>query len=211
MHKNHQLFVQYFLPFAHLLQHHLKYTLGYDPIKPTLKTIEGLKNAKDVMDFVGRQLTENNTLLFQYNVGADEKNSSVNVLVFSQGGLGMPDRDYYLKTDAATTIIQQKYQTYIQDILKLVGTDSVTATKQMMAIYNLEKLLAISHKTNVELRDPQSNYNKKSIANLQKIMPVFDWVGLTKTLGVTVDSVNISQPVFYAKVNELLTTSFKIS
>ncbi len=181
--------------------------LGYDPIKPALKTIESLKDAKDVMGFLGKQLTENNALLFQYNVGADEKNSSMNILVFSQGGLGMPDRDYYLKTDAATTTIQQKYQTYIQDILKLVGTDSVTAIKQMTAIYNLEKLLAISHKTNVALRDPQSNYNKKAIADLQKAMPVFDWVSLTKTLGVTVDSVNISQPAFYAKVNELLTTT----
>lgn len=181
--------------------------LGYEPLKPTFTSIAAIKDAKSVMDFLGKQLTENNGILFQPYVGADEKNSSMNILIFYQGGLGMPDRDYYVKSDPATAAIQKAYQTYVQKALQLTGSDSVTAIKQTQAIYNLEKQIALSHKTNVELRDPQSNYNKKAIADLQKAMPRFDWVTLTKTLGVKVDSVNVSQPAFYAKINELLTTT----
>ncbi len=181
--------------------------LGYEPLKPTFASIAAIKNAKDVMGFLGTQLTENNSILFQPFVAADDKNSSMNILVFYQSGLGMPDRDYYLKSDPATAAIQKAYQTYIQKTLQLTGSDSAAAKKQMLAIYNLEKQIALSHKTNVELRDPQSNYNKKAITDLQKAMPVFDWVTLTKTLGVKVDSVNVSQPAFYAKINELLTTT----
>lgn len=182
-------------------------TIGYKPLQSAFKNIATIKDAKGVMGFLGVQLTENNGTLFQPYVAADDKNSSMNILVFYQGGLGMPDRDYYLKNDPATVAIQKAYQKYIQKVLQLTGSDSVTAIKQTQAIYNFEKQLALSHKTNVELRDPQSNYNKKAIADLQKAMPVFDWVTLTKTLGVKVDSVNVSQPAFYTKVNELLTTT----
>lgn len=181
--------------------------LGYEPLNPTFASIAAIKDAKGIMSFLGSQLTENNGILFQPYVGADEKNSSMNILVFYQSGLGMPDRDYYVKADPATVAIQKAYQTYVQKALQLTGSDSTNASKQMQAIYNLEKQIALSHKTNVELRDPQSNYNKKAIADLQKAMPTFDWVTLTKTLGVKVDSVNVSQPAFYAKVNALLTST----
>jgi len=177
---------------------------GFDPIKPILKEIDGIKDVKGLTAFLAKEQTENTGILYNLYVGADDKNSSMNILGFAQGGLGLPDRDYYFKTDAATLAIQKAYQAYLTKLFVLTGLDSVSASKKSSTIYDLEKQIAASHRTNVELRDPQSNYNKMSVANLQKSMPNFDWNGLFSTLKVKVDSVNVNQPAFYAKINELL-------
>ncbi len=180
---------------------------GYEPIKPTLQEIDGIKDTKGLVAFVAKQQTQNEGILYAPYVAADDKNSSMNILAFYQSGLGLPDRDYYFKTDSATIAVQKAYQTYLKKLFILTGTDSVTAVKNVADIYDLEKKIASSHRTNVELRDPKSNYNKLSVADLQKKMPAFDWVTVINTLGVKADSVNVNQPAFYAKVNELLTTT----
>ncbi len=178
--------------------------LGYEPVKPVLKEIDELKDNQSVVTFISKQQTENTAILYNLYVGADDKNSSVNILGFAQGGLGLPDRDYYFKTDPATVTIQNAYKNYLKQLFVLSGSDSIAAAKNVNVVYELEKQLASSHRNNVELRDPQSNYNKLAIADLQKQMPLFDWVGLLKTLHVKADSVNVNQPAFYTKVNELL-------
>jgi putative endopeptidase len=156
------------------------------------------------MQFVAQQTTEGNNLLVAAGIGPDDKNSAVNIAFFSQYGLGLPDRDYYFKTDPATLGVAKAYQVYIQKIFTLTGDDSVTAAKKVMAVYNLEKQMAASHRTNVELRDPQSNYNKMALTDLNKKMPAIGWSALFNSIGFKVDSVNIQQPAFYNKLNELL-------
>jgi len=177
---------------------------GYDPIKPTLQEIDGISDVKGIVAFIAKQQTKNNDILYAPYVGSDDKNSSINILGFYQSGLGLPDRDYYFKTDAATLKIQAAYKKRLKKLFVLTGSDTITAAKNADAIYELEKQIATSHRTNVELRDPQSNYNKLAVADLQKQMPVFDWVTVLNTLGAKVDSVNVNQPAFYTKVNELL-------
>ena len=122
----------------------------------------------------------------------------------SQAGLGLPDRDYYFKTDTANQKIVDAYKTYIKKIFMLTGDDSSKAAIETAQIYELEKQMAASHKTNVELRDPQSNYHKMAVADLDKQMPVFSWKNTLSTLGVHSDSVNVSQPAYYIKLNQLL-------
>ena len=180
---------------------------GYDPVKPYLQKIAAIKNAGDVLQFVEGQQTNNNNLLFSMSVGADEKNSAYNIAIFTQGGLGLPDRDYYFKQDAQTGAVVKAYQTYVQKIFQLTGDDSVTAQKKAMTVYNLEKQMAASHKTNVELRDPQSNYHKKAVAELDKQMPVFAWKTTLGAMGIKTDTINISQPAFYEKLDDLLKTA----
>lgn len=179
-------------------------TLGYDPVKPVLAQISALKDAGGIMQFVAQQATEGNNLLIAAYTGPDDKNSSVNIAAFYQTGLGLPDRDYYFKADAASIKIQKAYQTYIQKIFTLTGDDSITATKKTTAVYNLEKEMAAGHRTNVELRDPQSNYNKTAVADLDKKMPVIAWKKLFDNLGYKTDSANIQQPAYYARLNNLL-------
>ncbi len=180
--------------------------LGYEPVKPYLQSIDSIKDSKGVMEFVAGQQLENNSLLFQPFVGADEKNSTKNIAIFYQGGLGLPDRDYYFRTDPATLAIQNAYKTYIRKVFMLTGSDSTTASSASATIYNIEKQIAGAHRTNVELRDPQLNYNKMAVSALNKRMPAFGWPSLLQKMEIKSDSVNVSQPGFYEKLNELLKT-----
>jgi len=141
------------------------------------------------------------------SIFADQKNSRMNIANFFQTGLGLPDRDYYFRTDSATLAIQQAYQTYIRKIFTLTGEDSVSAAKKCAAIYALEKNMAGSHRNNVELRDPQSNYHKLAVADLDKKMPLIGWKVFLQSVGVGQDSVEVGQPAYYQKLNELLKTT----
>jgi putative endopeptidase len=145
--------------------------LGYDPIKPVLQQIDAIKDTKSLLQFVAQQTTENNGSLIGVYVGADDKNSSQNMLSLYQSGIGLPDRDYYFKTDAAIQAVVKSYKNYIQTLFKLTGDDSAAAAQKTTVVYNLEKQLAESHSTNVELRNVQANYNKIAVADLDKKMP----------------------------------------
>ena len=180
---------------------------GYEPVKPILAQIDALKNTHDIMQFIAKQSTQGNMLLIGAYVGPDDKNSAMNIAVFAQAGLGLPNRNYYFKTDSATLGIVKAYQAYIQKMFVLTGDDPATATKKMQAEYALEKQLAASHRTNVELRDPQTNYNKMAVTGLDKTMPNFEWVKTLAALDIPTDSVNIQQPAYYKKVDSLLATT----
>ncbi len=177
---------------------------GYDPVKPDLKKIDSIKDAHGIMDFIAAQQAAGNGWLIYQQFGPDEKNSSTNIAIYYQSGLGLPDRDYYFKNDPATQAVVEAYQTYIRKLFVLTGDDSATAARKMKAVYNFEKQLASSHKTNIQLRDPQSNYHKMAVAALNKQMPLFAWTSTLHAMGVQADSVNVGQPAFYAKVNEML-------
>jgi putative endopeptidase len=178
--------------------------LGYEPIKPLLQNIDSLKDNKELLQFVSALCTSGIPMLIGQYVAADEKNSVKNIAVYYQAGLGLPDRDYYFKTDAATQTVVAAYQQYIRTLFMLTGADSTTAAKNAATVYALEKQLASSHRTNVELRDPQSNYNKMAVADLDAKMPTLAWKQLLINLNVKTDSVNVSQPAYYSKLNELL-------
>jgi putative endopeptidase len=179
---------------------------GYQPVQKLLDEINALKNGKDVMHFVAEQYTLYNTLLIGLYVAADDKNSMSNLLQFYQAGLGLPDRDYYFKTDASTQDVVKAYQTYIIKLFMLTGDDAAQANKHMNIVYELEKQMAASHRTNVELRDPQTNYNKMAVADLDKQWPFIGWKELMVQLHANVDSVNLGQPGYYAKLDTLLQT-----
>ena len=177
---------------------------GLEPLKPYLAKIAGLTNSSGILQFVAELQTEELNGLFNVNIGPDEKNSKSNIVVFSQGGLGLPDRDYYFKKDSGNLVVVNAYRTYVNKLFRLMGDDSIRAAKKTGLVYNLEKQMAESHKTNVELRDPQSNYHKESVADLDKQMPVFAWKSTLNAMGITTDSVNLMQPAFYSKLNDLL-------
>ncbi|MEP7278677.1 MAG: M13 family metallopeptidase [Bacteroidota bacterium] len=178
--------------------------LDYEPLKPALQEIDAIKSPAGVMPFVAHQMTEGNNVLVGAGIMPDDKNSAYNIAIFSQYGLGLPDRDYYFKTDPSTLEIVKAYQTYIRQTAILTGDDSVTASKKAMLVYALEKQLAGSHRTNVELRDPQANYNKMALTDLNRNMPAIGWTRFFNSIGFKTDSVNIQQPAFYTRLNQLL-------
>ena len=181
--------------------------LGYTPVKVYLDEISGFTSAKSIMSFEAKLNKEGFSQIAEMGIGPDEKNSSTNIAAFAQGGIGMPDRDYYFKTDPASVAIQKAYMTYIEKIFALMGDSQKAATKKMEAVYALEKQMAQQHRTMVELRDPQSNYHKMAIADLDKQMPVFDWNTFLKAIGASTDSVNINQPAYYFHLDTLLSST----
>jgi putative endopeptidase len=181
--------------------------LGYEPLKPYLAKIAAINNAAGVLQYVAEMQKLNFNILFNMGVGPDDKNSRMNIAFFTQGGLGLPDRDYYFKKDSANLAIIRAYQVYVNKLFRLIGDDSLLAAKKTMMVYNLEKEMAESHKTNVALRDPQSNYHKMSVSDLNKKMPLLEWKATLTAMDIHTDSVNMAQPAYYSRLNDLMKTT----
>jgi putative endopeptidase len=177
---------------------------GYEPLKTYIRQIENLTDAKSIMNLEADRFKENHSYVASMIIGPDQKNSSLNIANFQQTGLGLPDRDYYFKTDPATKAIQNAYLIYMRKIFFLTGDDSLKAAEKAAAVYELEKQMAESHRNNIELRDPQSNYNKLAVSYLDRKMPSIGWSAFTRNLGIQTDSLNISQPAYYSKLDGLL-------
>ncbi|AFK02646.1 peptidase M13 [Emticicia oligotrophica DSM 17448] len=179
---------------------------GFNPIKPMLKQIDGIKDIAGIMKYVTAQLKFNNYSLIGFRVGPDIKNSSINIVNLSQTGIGLPERDYYFRTDSSTRFTQKSYQNYLSTLLKLTGVDASMADKMATAAYAIERELAASHKTNIERRNVQANYNKLAVTAITQRQPNIGWPLFFKELGVKVDSVNMQQPAYYDRLNGLLTS-----
>ncbi|MBC7568649.1 MAG: M13 family metallopeptidase [Spirosoma sp.] len=180
---------------------------GYEPIKPILTRIDALTDVTSLLKLVADEQKAGNGSIIGLSIGSDNKQSTVNIAQLSQTGIGLPDRDYYFKTDSATTAIQRAYKTYITSLLTLTGIDAATAAKQADAAYDIEKQMAAAHKTNIERRDVRANYNKMAVATLAKSQSTLNWTTLLSDLGVQVDSINVRQPAYYYRLNTLLGTT----
>ena len=179
---------------------------GYQPIKPLLTSINNISNVAALMKFVADEAKVFNTSVVGFSVGPDNKNSSLNIAHIYQTGIGLPERDYYFKTDAPNIAIQQAYKTHLAKLFQLTGSDASTAAKNADIVYNIDKQLASSHRTNVELRDVNANYNKMAVATLAKREPNIGWVNVLNDLGAKTDSIDVGQPAYYAKLNSALKT-----
>ncbi|HNP17190.1 MAG TPA: M13 family metallopeptidase [Fulvivirga sp.] len=177
---------------------------GFEPIRPILDQIDAIDNTEALMAFVADELRSGNTSIINFRVSPDDENSSVNMLHFSQSGLGLPDRDYYFKSDSVTLNIQKTYQNYIIKLFQLTGHQD--ATQLATTVYGIEKQLAESHKTRVERRDVKANFNKRSVAGLNKMQPNIGWSNLLANLNLSADTVDIQQPAYYEKLNAILKT-----
>ncbi len=180
--------------------------LGFDPIKPVLARIESISNLTSLMKFVATEARSNNSSFLAFGVGPDNKNSKLNIAHISQTGIGLPERDYYFKTDAPSIAIQQAYKLYLAKLFQLIGSDTATASKDAGIVYNIDKQLAGSHRTNIELRDVNANYNKISVSTLVKKQPNIGWQNVLNDLGAKTDSIDVAQPAYYDKLNAALKT-----
>ncbi|WP_151086557.1 M13 family metallopeptidase [Hymenobacter baengnokdamensis] len=181
--------------------------LGYTPIKPELDRIAAIKTAADVPAVVAHEIQLGVRALIGPRVGQDEKNSDKMALYLHQSGLGLPNRDYYFNTDNRTKGIRRAYVRHMSNIFKLLGQDSTTANASAAKVMALETTLARSSRKLADLRDPYKNYNKMTLAQLDKLTPGIDWKSWFGQLGATsVDTVIVGQPEFYQTVAQLLKT-----
>lgn len=179
---------------------------GYEPIKPILADIEAINDIPSLMTFVANQTKVYNTSIMAFGVYPDDKNSSMNIAHAYQTGIGLPDRDYYFKSDAPTLAIQDAYKTYLSTLFQLTGSTAEEAKNNAEIVYDVDKQLATSHRTRVELRDVHANYNKMAVADLVKNQPNIGWTNLLERLGAQTDSIDVGQPAYYEALNTLLKT-----
>ncbi len=181
---------------------------GLKPLQAELDKIAAIKTAKEVMTQAAHMHTYGANVFFNEGVGQDAKNSDVEAYGMDQGGLGLPNRDYYFNKDERTSKIRAAYPGYIATIFTSMGVDSNTATKKASAILAFETKLAAASRKLEDLRDPYKNYNKFAITNLNKIAPGTDWPTYLGIIGVKhVDSVIVGQPEFYTALDKAVNTT----
>jgi putative endopeptidase len=180
--------------------------LGLKPLEAELASVDRIASKSDLARYFARMFKLNVINPLVGYVDGDAQQPGYDILYVFQGGLGLPDRDYYLKPDAPLKAYRDKYQAFLATLLTLSHHQAPdTAAKQ---IFDLETQLARAHWTNVESRDAVKTYNKRTLADLSKEFPGFDWAAWSDELGIAqAPAVVINQPsyvkAFAALVNQL--------
>ena len=180
-------------------------SLRFAPIEPTLQRIDRIETFTDLFRELASLHVADVSGLFATDVEADAKNSGFYALKVRQGGLGLPDRDYYLSEGFATQ--RAAYQQHIIRMLKLLGDSDEVATNAAVRIVALETELAKASKSRVELRDPQANYNPFQINELVAATPHLEWGTYLESLGLPkLDRLIVGQTNFLTALDHLITS-----
>ncbi|SFB74181.1 M13 family metallopeptidase [Massilia yuzhufengensis] len=179
--------------------------LGTKPLNGELQKIRSLKDKKGLPTLVAHLARIGVSSPYGIYVSQDMRKSTEHVVYISQGGLGMPDRDYYLKQDDAKLAeVRAKYLKHVEQTLALAGVKDAAA--QAKAIVDFETELAKVQWTRVENRDPVKRYNKMTVAELGKLAPGYDWNAALAAAGVgnKLDTIIVNQPSYFTGLNDVL-------
>ncbi len=180
---------------------------GAKPLSAELERIAKVKTSDDLITEVGRLRATGLSTVFDLSVSQDEKQSTRYAVHLDQGGLGLPDRDYYVGKSKDSVHVRDEYHKHVAKMLGLLGDDAKQAAAGADIVLQIETKLAESSRTPVQLRDREANYNRKTLQELKDLTPNLNWELYLKALGV--DDLNIvivGQPEFFQRVNELLNT-----
>ncbi len=178
---------------------------GLTPLKPELQRIDAIKNARDVQAQLTHLHAAGLNTLFRAGSTQDAKNSAEVTYEVLQGGLGLPDRDYYLKDDDKSKTIRAEYLKHVAKMFELLGDDATKAAAQAQAVMQIETKLAAASMTRVERRDPQKTYHRMTAAQFQQLTPNFNWADYFKGIGLTQKTdINVAQPKFFEEMNRQL-------
>lgn len=181
---------------------------GLAPLAGELQRIDELKSKQDVARYIGYSQRIAVAHPFAYYVSVDRKNSSQYTGVVTQSGLGMPDRDYYLSSDARLKGIREKYRVYVKDLLAAANTPK--ADHVAAKIVEIETRLAQSHWTRVQNRDAQKTYNRFAVAELAQLMPGFDWHAFFAGAQIPLDktpALVVVQPSYFEALGKVIATT----
>ncbi len=178
---------------------------GLAPLAADLERIAKLQSIEDVTAWVREQHVRGDETLFSVAVFQDLKDSRKYIVYAFQGGLGLPDRDYYTRTDEESKKLREKYVAHVAAMLELLGDKADAAQRSAQEILALESRLAAASLTNVELRNPESYYNIKSVAEADALTPRFSWRTFFQHLGLTdLGTFSYAHPKFFAEMNTVL-------
>lgn len=178
---------------------------GIGPLKPYLAQIKKFKSAADVGLFISQSHKNGLDFVFSFASLSDFANSKMEMAYCAQGGLGLPERDYYLKEDADSVALRKKYEAHIAEMLVFLDYSKEEAAKAAATILKMETELAKVSLSAVEQRDPSSWYNVKTLKEADQITANFSWSGYFKTLGLDqVTRFSYAHPKFFAQMNTML-------
>ncbi len=182
---------------------------GAQPLQAILDQIAGLRSLDDLPALLARlqRAVYGNQVLFGFDSNQDYADSSRVIAFASAGGLGLPDRDYYTKTDASSVETRRKYVEHVQKMLELLGESSASASSQARTVMEIETALAMASLTRVDQRDPYKLFHKMSPSQVQALTPGFSWKAYLSELNIGgISVVNVTEPAFFKELEALLKT-----
>jgi len=180
---------------------------GAAPLRPWLDQIAALKSIQELPVFVARSQAAifGNHMLFGFGSGQDYADSTHVIAFATAGGLGLPDRDYYVKTDAKSEEIRQRYLQHVQLMLELLREPAYLAKTHAQTVMDIETALANASLTRVDQRDPHKLFHKMKLRQLQALTPAFRWKAYVTAAQMNGTSiVNVTEPAFFTKLQTLL-------
>jgi putative endopeptidase len=179
--------------------------LGASPLRDELANIEGVNNLRQALDVgFALQILEVN-VFFRLVVDQDKKNSETIAVYVNQGGLGLPDRDFYVNADNGIAHIREEYVTHIAHMLRLLGRSETAANSAARAVMEFEISLAHASRTLAQLRDPVANYHRMTPAELTRgYTPSIEWNDRLATWSLRPDFIVVRQPEYFTALDHLL-------
>ncbi len=178
---------------------------GLADLRAEWSRIDAVRNVAALSREVGLLHRDGLFPIFRIESDQDAKDATQVIGVIDQGGLSLPDRDYYLKSDPKTVQIQHAYRAHVAKMLRLAGVAPQRASSEAEAIFALERSMAEAQWSRVELRDPRRVYNRLELAGLEKAAPRFGWRTYLEALGHPgLTAFSATTPPYLARVNDLL-------
>jgi endothelin-converting enzyme/putative endopeptidase len=178
---------------------------GAEPLKPALERIAKISSKSELAGVAAAMIDDN--VLFRFESTQDPHDASQVIANTDQGGLGLPDRDYYTKDDPKSVDLRKGYLAHVQKMLELLGDKPETAAAEAQTVMRIETALAKGSMTRVERRDPKALDHKMTSGELEKIAPSFQWqVYFTKVGMPSLSSLNVTSPGFFKAMSETLDT-----
>lgn len=178
---------------------------GLDPIQPLLRDLAGVNAKNALTGGISRLQRAGVNIFFSFDAGPDAKNSLQNIGQADQGGLGLPDRDYYLKDDAKSVELRKQYLAHVQKILELAGETPANAASDAQAVMKIETELAKGSLDLVSRRDPNQTYHKLTVQELAALAPSIDWPAYFKAMGAPpMESLNVAVPDFFRQLDSTI-------
>jgi putative endopeptidase len=179
---------------------------GLAPLQRDLDAIARVRTIRQMAPLLAHlQLAHGSAILFRQGSTQDPDDSNLQIAQLDQGGLGLPDRDYYTKDDAKSKEIRERYVRHLQQVFALIGDDSETSKKNADTVMGIETLLARASMTRVDRRDPYKLKHKMKLADLSQLAPEFDWSVYYKELRYPgFEILNVATPDFFREVNAQL-------
>lgn len=178
---------------------------GREPILPLLSEIENIQTIEQVQEAISKSHANGTGVLFSFFSSADEKNSEWVIGQLYQGGLGLSDRDYYVKDDERSKEIRTEYVKHVAKMFELAGENNENAAKKASQVMSIETRLANASMTRLERRDPDKTYNKMKLDGLKELSARFNWQQFFNTVNLPEPGdINVCMPLFFKEISVMM-------